>query len=655
MFADIKRKVQSAFNSFDEKDLFVVDLDKNELYDAYVNAYPEEDRQPHSCNNCRMFLNNFGNVVAIRDNKIHTLWDFELDAPYDQIPKVLHQLVSNAPIKHGFVAESRKMGIDLNRQRFTDGTILVWEHFYTELKSNKFVKPATRIPSIIGEQRTVKQVFERAMNTITMDAATTVMSLIEANSLYRGLEFKGLIQTFIKQKQLFESLSNSEKDCFLWLNYTDGGRIRNTAIGTLLVDLSEGRDLESAVKAYETVVAPANYKRSTSLITPKMIEAAEETIRELGLTDALARRHATASDVSVSDVLFVNRDTKGSVFDELTADVVVKPSAYARVEEMPIDQFIKEILPSSDKVEVLVENSHKGKFASLIAPANPEAPGLFKWSNNMSWTYSNNLTDSIAEKVKNAGGNVNGILRVSLEWFNYDDLDLHVIEPDGNRIHYARKASPYGALDVDMNAGTGKTREAVENIIFTNPKLLEGKYQVLVHNFSKRENIDVGFNIEIECMGEIINLSHDRAVPSNAFQKVITFNFDRKLGITDRNIDIADVAVSKDVFGVSTNKFQKVKMICNSPNYFEGNAIGNPHVFFILEGAKVDVPVNGFFNEYLRQDLNEHRKVFEVLGNKLKVNPTDDQLSGLGFSLTQRDSIVCKVSGKTNRVIKVKF
>ena len=58
------------------------------------------------------------------------------------------------------------------------------------------------------------------------------------------------------------------------------GRIRNTAIGTLLTDLSDGTPLEIAVKAFEAKVAPTNYKRTTALITPGMVKEAMKTIAE---------------------------------------------------------------------------------------------------------------------------------------------------------------------------------------------------------------------------------------------------------------------------------------------------------------------------------------------------------------------------------------
>ena len=68
-------------------------------------------------------------------------------------------------------------------------------------------------------------------------------------------------------------------------------------------------------------------------------------------------------------------------------------------------------------------------------------------------------------------------------------------------------------LDVDMNACGGNafeernnpkkfSRNAVENIIFSGiPKA--GTYKVFVNNFAKVENIDLGFEVEVELNGVV--------------------------------------------------------------------------------------------------------------------------------------------------------
>jgi len=91
----------------------------------------------------------------------------------------------------------------------------------------------------------------------------------------------------------------------------------------------------------------------------------------------------------------VNRDAKKAlgIFEELKEDVPVNSKSLSKVEEVTIDKFITDILPTVKSLEVLVENKHLNNLVSLIAPINKEAPSLFKWKNSYSWSYVNALTD----------------------------------------------------------------------------------------------------------------------------------------------------------------------------------------------------------------------------------------------------------------------
>lgn len=672
-FKDYNKKLQKHFDELQNNNkLFLVGISGEVLWDKYISSFPQQLQQEHVCNCCRSFIKHYGAIVVIdKDYKLKTIWDFEVtDEVFNNVNQEMRSLVLNTgTINDAFIQSYSTMGTEVSFQQKEDG-VVTWYHFFTNLTSaNSVYRGSKTVDSEKSEIRSRVQVFKRSLEELTKDSVETVLDLISQNSLYRGQEFKSMLSTFLTMKNKYDSLSIDQKDNFCWKEGafdTFVSKIRNTSIGTLLIDISENVDLDVAVAKFERVMAPANYKRPTAIITKKMIEDAEKTIAELGFTDSLGRRFATRDDLSTENILFTNRDAKTAsalgVFEELKESVPINVKTFNKVEEVSIDKFITDILPTCTSVEAFFENKHQGNLVSLISPQNAEAPSIFKWDNGFSWSYRDAVADSIKEKVKQAGGGVEGVLRVSLEWYNYDDLDLHIVEPGGNEIYYGRKRSPFtrGELDVDMNAGGRSSRTPVENIIYPDSSTLaKGDYRVFVRNFSKRENIDVGFTVQVETDGIIQDFVSPTSPPSrydNGEKTVVILNYDGKMFKVVSSIDSKDIKVSsKTVWGVDTNKFHKVNVITNSPNHWTGNSVGNKHVFFILEGAVNDEDVRGFFNEFLPQNLLEHKRVFEALGSRMKVESTNKQLSGLGFSSTVRNDLIVKVDGKFSRTLKIKF
>ena len=436
-------------------------------------------------------------------------------------------------------------------------------------------------------------------------------------------------------------------------------RIRNASIGTLLLDLSNDVNLEDAVKKFEAMVAPQNYKRTTALVTKAMIEKAKSTVMELGLLDSLERRFATIDDISINNLVFVDRQpvklTQSNPFDDLSDKVVEKVKNFDKVEEISITDFLDKVVPSATSLEILVENQHSSNLVSLIAPVHAESPTMFMWDNGISWSYNGDVTDSIKEKVKQAGGEIVGDLCCRLAWDYHDDLDFHMYEPTGYHIQFTnkRKESPNGGiLDIDANGSDGIKDEPVENIYYKDSKKMsEGSYKLKVHNYTKRQG-GTGFTVEIEHGSETTTVKYDKVLRSGDTVDVAEIEFKGGQFRVTSTLQ-SESGSSKVLWDVPTMSFCKVKAVMLSPNHWGETTIGLKHYFFMLDGCKNSGKVRGFYNEFLKSNLRDHRKVLEIVGSDTKFEAGKEQLSGLGFSNEQRNSFLCRVKGSFTRVVKV--
>jgi len=662
-FKSFQTAVSKQFAAMSKYPLFRSAVDSAELWDLYLASFPlgsnpiYKTRAEHDCSCCRGFIKKLGGVINVREGELVTLWDFNLEGPFGIVAKAMAEYVHAHGVQNIFINKERIVGAANNRQLLEDKSVKTWDHFYVNLPNN-IVLSGPEIGPKLGDARATFDVMKRGIEQISVDAIDSVLELIDQNSLYRGEEHKFAVSEFRKLAKQAAKAKNLE--LFVWEHGATVppsiSRIRNTVIGTLLTDISEGYDLEDAVKSFESKVAPQNYKRPTALVTKAMVAKAQETVNELGLTTALERRYATVDDITVNNILFADRSAKRAmnVFEEIASGTAVDVKKLGKVEEVAINDFVSKILPSARTLEVLLENRHSGNLVSLVAPVDPTAKPLFKWNNGFSWSYAGDLADSIKEKVKAAGGNVSGDFRASLAWYNFDDLDLHLKQP-GHEIYFGYKldSTTGGNLDVDMNAGCGRTRTPVENITYpSRSKMREGIYTLFVNNFSRRESEHPGFEIEMEFDGVVYGFGWPKSLKTGENVIVCKFNYSHRDGLTILE-SLASTQTSRTLWGLPTQTFHKVRVVMLSPNHWDARAVGNKHFFFMLEGCLNDGKARGFFNEFLSESLAPHRKVLEIVGAKMKTEESEAQLSGVGFSSTQRNYLLCRVTGAISRVVKV--
>lgn len=644
--------VHQQYNEMAKQELFTTDS-ADDIFAAYLAAFPPgsnpvfRTNTEHDCSCCKNFVRNLGTVVSLATGKIRTVWDIPaVGHPYDDVAKAMAEHVRSRTLKSIYRTKERRYGAEYTLETLPNGTAHRWNHFHGRIADRHF---SATPDAVRGAYDGKLQVFSRGLVELKFDALEDILDLISSKGLYRGEEHEQAVRNFRTMLMAYKAIQDdTQRTIFSMVNANaPAAQFRNTVIGTLAQDLSDGVPLDAAVKMFEDKVAPHNYKRPTALITPRMVDDAMKTIRELDLEPALSRRPARMSDVSVNAVLWVSRDARSAMkggLDELLMSATrhTKKSA-SPATGIHINEFVRDVLPDATGLSVMAKHRHLGNLMTLTAPAHEGTNSeLFKWGNDFAWSYAGDVTDSIRERVKKAGGNVNAKLRFSLSWFNHDDLDFHVKCPDGH-ICFVNKRN---ILDVDMNAGSGTTREPVENLAFIAPR--DGTYDVWVNQYRRRETDNPGFVVEIADSNGVVQMSWDKPVADNINVAVGRFTVAGGV-ITDVKYGdgLVGGGVPQTKWGVTAEKLIEVSTLMLSPNCWGDHDVGNKHWFFILKGCAADEPVRGVYNEFLHPRLEKHRKVFEVLGNKTKCQPTADQLSGLGFSSTRDDTIDVVVTSAT--------
>lgn len=709
-FKNFNQAIQKQFEEMQKHRLFRLNVSGQQIWDTYISGFsPEENpifRDPqsstHQCNNDMNFIRRYGNIVAINENfEIVTMFDIsnnvagtnyentiaaiqkllrspnvkvtnvffetfeELKSlPYESCNKsqAVFQLGHQKTLKKYTQEEADKFGV-VNTQ-----DIYTFYHFHTFLNKEFVDQSGKSVESIMGDYRDAKNIFQRGLEEISLDTLKLVKDLITQGSLLNGDSYLGKLKMFIEFKKEWENIPSNLRNNWYWVKSygLPFAKFRNELIGTLCVELTEGKELNSACLDWNKRADPANYMKASAPITKRQIQEAEKFISENDYLESFNRRFATLDDINVNEIKHMNINQEAEKPVGLFAGVQPtkstqhKRAEFDGVEEVSIEKFMKDILPTCTGVELFLENRLENNLVTLTTAASNSKP-IFKWDNNFSWSYKGNLTgkSELKEQVKNKGGVVDGVLRFSISWGDNDgdhsDLDAWCIQPSKERIGYSegfradtgnKFSSCGGQLDLDDRGYSSNVK--VENIYFKSlSQLQQGEYKFYVNQYSASNS--KGFKAQIEFNGEIFDYFYNTRVTGNV--NVATITFRNGQFIIEHHLP--EVNQSKELWGMESGKFHKVNLVCLSPNFWGNNNVGNKHYFFMLDGCHSDTPMRSFHNENLNGDLLQHRKVMEVLATVRQLEPAKKQLAGVGFNATVRDNVILKLSGTHKRTVKL--
>lgn len=305
--------------------LFRLDISKELLWDTYLESYRPQDNpivnvnRLHDCNCCQGFIKRFSNVCGIVDGKIVTIWDIPTDVPqpFDVVIEAMQNALKDKKISGKFLYDLKHMGVDYNygnpptqvqslmgSYMSVDKSQQRFEHFFCVTPD---VAYSNNVSTELSQFEQTHQVIKRSLEELTLEAAQLVLDIANDGNLARGEQMKPQLEAFVKLYK--EWLESNKSDLFIWESVQKYGRlvaIRNTAIGTLLINLSEGMDVSEAIFKYNNIVDPANYKRVVPVFTEKQRQDAANTIKGLGYEHSLQCRHAKLSDISINNAKNLN-------------------------------------------------------------------------------------------------------------------------------------------------------------------------------------------------------------------------------------------------------------------------------------------------------------------------------------------------------------
>jgi hypothetical protein len=252
-FLPFKQAVSSQFTTIAKHPLFRVNVSKNDLWSTYQDSIFKDSELSynectlHSCIHCKKFIRDIGNVVAIIDGKLVSIWDIShiaYGAYYQPVANAMSALVTSASIADIFLHHEPTSGVDKPLEQLVD-------HFFVRIPP-RFVKPKYSLQAKLSKARGEAVLLHYILTNISLEAVDTVLELISKGSLYDGDKYKPILIKF--RKLLIDSIGTN-LELFSWANHTSKvSNIHNTIIDSLLIDLSRGKELETAISSFEKQV-----------------------------------------------------------------------------------------------------------------------------------------------------------------------------------------------------------------------------------------------------------------------------------------------------------------------------------------------------------------------------------------------------------------
>lgn len=407
--------------------------DAADLYAVFLDALPPARRQHYECRTCRHFVDRFGGLVTIGADGIASslLWSEKLPGFFADAVRALRKAVDRARVNGVFLSSDVDWGLPVNKSpKSPDG---LWRHMAILPSAEMVHRPGPLLTSaqVAAEKGQDYGTLSRGLTEFPVELVRQAHTLLTTGALYRSEKCVTVAKWLLDLHEAREAATHkAARENLVWRAVATAPpgfpHVRSTMIATLLEDLAAGKDFADIKRSFDAKMSPIQYQRPQAAPTDGQLAAAESVVAKLGASGALARRFATLEDV-LPHALWTPKAPKevpasDSVFGHLKGKSAAAPGTVdVPAQPMTWEKFARTVLPTADKLELLVPQGH-GPFFAFVTTTNPGAPPILQWDsegarNPVSWyLYNGGSLAGVWNLVPGAYVDVASITPQPSEW-----------------------------------------------------------------------------------------------------------------------------------------------------------------------------------------------------------------------------------------------
>lgn len=414
-------------------------MSRNQLFSTWLNSIDQEKRQTYHCRACKSFIDGIGAMLYIHPET------------YEVEPFALPPVDENTPKdwvrSYSILREELKRSNSLMIPREDHAKIANWFGSPESIVEGK--GHFTHLYAFMPENE-LRQWLIEYLPEATGFGHTEVKIMLDWFETIEKTDFDAIIKDDVKNndwdnlelfKQIKTNMRNSSIDRRIYARYNLAKtglhllRLRNSSIGQLVTNISNGDSVEVALNKYKKMVDPLYYKRPTKLPTDREFEKSVAFLESKGWDKFLPLRLAMFDELELDWVKPEEAPvakTGGGVFDRLREKREAKKPADKKTvfntpSSISIRGFIQDILRGNDQIHGLRYISDYAYVGGISVPVDEGASAIFKDGDSTVYWQYNDCTPWKQTPYYDLGNNpaVDGVaIRKSRQ---YDNEIVHFI------------------------------------------------------------------------------------------------------------------------------------------------------------------------------------------------------------------------------------